>query len=78
VRVPPDWPGTRITFDITPGENSANLRFRHGGFVYPYADFGVFSYLWTQYMRSLKLLVETGTGEPFGSPGSEAARTTPP
>jgi hypothetical protein len=33
--------------------------------------------LWAQYIRSLKLFVETGKGEPFGSPASKAAGTTP-
>ena len=77
IEVPPDWRGTRITFDITPAEKSVKLRFSQTGFAYPYEHFGMFSYLWAQYMRSLKLLAETGTGEPFGSPGSKAARTTP-
>lgn len=78
LRVPPDWERTRITFDITSGESASHLRFRQSGFASPYEHFGMFSYLWAQYMRSLKLLAETGTGEPFGSAGSKAARTTPP
>jgi hypothetical protein len=78
LQVPPDWQGTRISFDITPTEKSVNLRFSQAGFAHPYEHFGMFSYLWAQYMRSLKLLAETGAGEPFGSPGSKAARTTPP
>ena len=78
MQVPPDWQGTRIAFDITPAEKSVNLRFSQTGFAHPYEHFGMFSYLWAQYMRSLKLLAETGAGEPFGSPGSKAARTTPP
>jgi hypothetical protein len=35
------------------------------------------NYAWAQFLRSLKLFLETGMGEPFGSPASIAAGTTP-
>ncbi len=53
------------------------LRFSQTGFDPDHGLFSCFSYLWAQYMRSLKLLLETGEGEPYGSPGSRAAGTTP-
>lgn len=77
VQVPGDWEGTRIRFDITPQSDMVNLQFTQTGLPPAYRDFGVFSYLWGQYLRSLKTLVETGKGEPFGSTASRLAGTTP-
>ena len=77
VQAPPDWRGAYLTFDITPAENAANLRFSQTGFAPDYALLSCFSYLWAQYIRSLKLLLEAGEGEPYGSPASRAAGTTP-
>jgi uncharacterized protein YndB with AHSA1/START domain len=76
VQVPPDWEGTQVLFDITPQDDSVNLRFSHTGFASYGGSFGVTSYSWAQYMRSIKLLLETGEGEPFGSKGSRLAGTT--
>jgi uncharacterized protein YndB with AHSA1/START domain len=76
IQVPPDWEGTHVLFDITPGDNTVNLRFGHMGFASTDGSFGVTSYSWAQYLRSIKLLLETGQGEPFGSTGSRLAGTT--
>jgi uncharacterized protein YndB with AHSA1/START domain len=76
VQVPSDWEGTQVTFDITPEGNTVNLRFSHIGFASTGGSFGVTSYSWAQYLRSIKLLLETGEGEPFGSVGSRLAGTT--
>jgi uncharacterized protein YndB with AHSA1/START domain len=76
VQVPPDWEGTQVMFDITPKNDTVNLRFSHTGFASPGGSFGVTSYSWAQYLRSIKLLLETGKGEPFGSTGSRIAGTT--
>ncbi|MBA2677708.1 MAG: SRPBCC domain-containing protein [Ktedonobacteraceae bacterium] len=76
VQVPPDWEGTQVLFDITPKDNMVNLRFSHTGFASLDGTFGVTSYSWAQYLRSIKLLLETGEGEPFGSVGSRLAGTT--
>lgn len=76
---PPEWKGTHVSFDIEPGGmESINFTFSHTGLPPEYAELGCFNYLWGQYVRSIKLWCETGTGEPFGSTGSKAARTTPP
>jgi uncharacterized protein YndB with AHSA1/START domain len=74
VQGPPDWKGTHVTFDITPKGHAVNLRFSHTGFAADYELFGTFNYLWAQNIRSLKLFVETGAGEPFGSLASKAAK----
>jgi uncharacterized protein YndB with AHSA1/START domain len=77
-QVPPDWKGTRVLFEVSKGQRgSVVLRFSHAGFeeMTPLVAFS--SYAWAQYLRSLKLFLETGKGEPFGSPPSVAAGTTP-
>jgi uncharacterized protein YndB with AHSA1/START domain len=79
VDCPPEWKDTHVSFDIEPGsKGSVNFTFSHTGLPAEYSDLACFNYLWGQYVRSIKLWCETGTGEPFGSPGSRAARTTPP
>lgn len=77
LQVPDEWKTTPITFDIAPGGDSAVLTFRQAGFTRDYEALGGFSYCWAQYVRSLKLLLETGKGEPFGSAESIACGTTP-
>jgi uncharacterized protein YndB with AHSA1/START domain len=77
VDVPPDWKETRLTFDIDPADAGVELVFRQDGFAPDYHNLGAFNYLWAQYLRRLKLLLETGTGEPYGSAPSRAAGTTP-
>lgn len=76
VDVPPDWKGTQIEFDINPGEGAlVGFTFTQSGFPDRYENFGCFNFLWAQYVRSIKLLLETGKGEPYGTP--EAATWHP-
>jgi uncharacterized protein YndB with AHSA1/START domain len=77
IDVPNEWKAAPITFDIRPDGGSVLLTFRQEGFAPDYKSYGGFSYCWAQYIRSLKLLLETGKGEPFGSPPSIACGTTP-
>jgi len=77
-QVPPDWKDTHVLFEVSKDQRgSVLLRFSHTGFkaMTPLVAFS--SYAWAQYLRSLKLFLETGKGEPFGSPASIAAGTTP-
>jgi uncharacterized protein YndB with AHSA1/START domain len=67
VQGPPDWTGTEIAFDIAPSPAGATLRFTHAGFASTGGGFGVYSYSWAQFLRSLRLLLETGRGEPAGA-----------
>jgi uncharacterized protein YndB with AHSA1/START domain len=76
-QVPPEWAGTRVLFEVSKGKNGAVLRFSHTGFKATTPMSAMTSYAWAQFLRSLKLYLETGTGEPFGSPASIAAGTTP-
>ena len=77
VQVPADWRNTRITFTIATDGTMAHLTFVQDGLPQDYQDLGSFAYLWAQYLRSIKMLVETGSGEPFGSKASRQAGTTP-
>jgi uncharacterized protein YndB with AHSA1/START domain len=76
LQVPPLWEQTRVHFDITPDGDMVLLKFTHAGFTSTGGDFGLTSYSWAQYVRSIKLLLESGEGEPFGSKGSRLAGTT--
>ena len=55
VQVPPAWEGTQVIFDITPEGETVNLRFSHAGFASTGGSFGITSYSWAQYLRSIKL-----------------------
>ena len=76
--VPPDWKDTQVLFEVSDGRKGAvTLRFSHTGFKTATPMVALTSYAWAQYLRSLKLYLETGKGEPYGSPASVAAGTTP-
>jgi uncharacterized protein YndB with AHSA1/START domain len=77
--VPPDWQGTRVLCELSDGSGAGfvTLRFSHTGFKSTTPVVAFTSYAWAQFLRSLKLFLETGEGEPFGSPASIAAGTTP-
>jgi hypothetical protein len=77
--VPPDWKGTRVLFELSDGAKTGfvTLRFSHTGFKTTTPVVAFTNYAWAQFLRSLKLFLETGKGEPFGSPASIAAGTTP-
>jgi uncharacterized protein YndB with AHSA1/START domain len=78
-QVPPDWKGTQVRFELSAGNGAGtdNLRFSHTGFETMTPVVAFTSYAWAQFLRSLKLHLEAGKGEPFGSPASIAAGTTP-
>jgi uncharacterized protein YndB with AHSA1/START domain len=77
--VPPDWKGTRVLFELSDGAKAGfvTLRFSHTGFKAATPVVAFTNYAWAQFLRSLKLFLETGKGEPFGSLASIAAGTTP-
>jgi len=77
--VPPDWKGTRVLFELSDsaGSGLVTLRFSHTGFKTTTPVVAFTNYAWAQFLRSLKLFLETGRGEPLGSPASIAAGTTP-
>jgi hypothetical protein len=67
-----------VLFEVSKGQpGSVVLRFSQTGFAVTTPLVAFSSYAWAQYLRSLKLFLETGKGEPFGSPASIAAGTSP-
>lgn len=72
----PDWEGTKILFDIAPEGEGVSLKFSQTGFESLGGTYAGSNYAWAQFLRSLKLLLETGKGEPFGSEGSRRAGTS--
>lgn len=72
VQAPPEWQPSRITFEAKPEAGAIDFTFTHTGLPENYSDYGFFTYCWGQYVRSLKLLLETGSGEPYGSPAARA------
>jgi len=60
-----EWIGTTITFDIESHEQGAVLTFHHDGWKAYSRGFAVCSYDWAMFLRSLKILCETGKGLPY-------------
>ncbi len=63
-----EWEGTAIVFELaSAGPDRTELTFRHVG-LHPSLDcYDSCSVGWDHYLRSLRSLVETGTGMPYGS-----------
>jgi uncharacterized protein YndB with AHSA1/START domain len=72
IQAPDEWLQSRLTFEVTGKGNVSTLTFTHSGLPEGYPAYGFFTYCWSQYIRSLKLLLETGTGEPDYSAASRA------
>jgi uncharacterized protein YndB with AHSA1/START domain len=68
----PDWKGTRITWDMSPGDNGGTkLLFGQRDFASPDGSYAMSNFNWAWYLISLKAYIETGTGKPHtGQPGS--------
>jgi len=60
-----EWVGTTITFDIEPHKNGAVLFFHHDGWKEYTQGFAACSYDWAMFLRSLRILCETGKGLPY-------------
>ncbi|GAA0550808.1 SRPBCC family protein [Chitinophaga japonensis] len=60
-----DWIGTTITFELQPGDKGTVLFFRHDGWKDYTPGYASCSYDWALFLRSLRLLCETGKGLPF-------------
>lgn len=60
-----DWIGTTVTFDIEPHQHGAVLSFRHEGWKAYTNGFASCSYDWAMFLRSLRILCETGKGLPY-------------
>lgn len=60
-----DWIGTTLAFNIEPHKNGTVLLFRHEGWKEYTPGFAACTYDWGMFLRSLRLLCETGKGLPY-------------
>jgi hypothetical protein len=61
----PEWKGSVIQFEIMEKEGVCSLRFHHYDLP-AYTDFiARCNFSWSNYLRSLKNLCESGTGNPY-------------
>ncbi len=60
----PEWKGTRFSFKLMEDNGKIIIHFRHSGWKDQTPMFGICNFHWALYMKSLKDLVETGTGNP--------------
>ena len=60
----PDWPGTRVTWDLAPTDGGTKVLFGHRGYASTGGSFANVSYNWAGYLISLKHYLESGKGAP--------------
>jgi uncharacterized protein YndB with AHSA1/START domain len=60
-----DWIGTTVTFELQPVDNGTVLFFHHDGWAAYTPGVAVCSYDWAIFLRSLRMLCETGKGTPY-------------
>jgi uncharacterized protein YndB with AHSA1/START domain len=61
----PEWPGTRIVFELAPTSEGTELRFRHHGLTPQLECFEMCHSGWTHYLASLVRYVDRGAGDPY-------------
>ena len=67
----PDWPGTRVTWDLIPTNGGTKLLFGHRDFASSEGSLPQTGFNWAWYIISLKRYAETGTGSPHtGDPNT--------
>ena len=62
-----EWIGTTFLFDLEEKEGNTILKFTHDNWREETDFFASCNYHWGYYLRSIKLLCETGNGTPFSS-----------
>jgi uncharacterized protein YndB with AHSA1/START domain len=60
-----EWLGTTISFELQTGDKETLLIFHHDDWKEYTPMFAECNYTWGQFLRSLKLLCETGKGRPW-------------
>jgi len=60
----PDWPGTRVTWDLVAVDGGTKLLFGHRDYASYGGSFANVSYNWAWFLTSLKQYIETGSGTP--------------
>jgi len=61
---PPEWIGTRISWDLSTKDDFTMIMFAHRGWREPVAFMHHCSTKWATYLMSMKSLLETGKGAP--------------
>ena len=61
---PPEWLGSKITFELKTEDGYTIILFKHEGWKEPVEFMYHCSTKWATFLMSLKSLVETGTGQP--------------
>ena len=61
---PQEWVGTHVGFDLKQEDDYTIVLFKHEGWREPVEFMSHCSTKWATFLRSLKQLVETGTGAP--------------
>ncbi len=65
VEGPPEWMGTKISFDLKREDDFTVVLFKHEGWKEPVEFMHHCSTKWGVFLMSLKSLVETGRGAPY-------------
>lgn len=62
----PEWVDTLISFDLNPAQNGEGIlvQFTHHYWKSTEGIYGNCTFDWGRYLRSMKLLIETGKGNP--------------
>ena len=61
---PPEWIGTKVSWDLKQEDNYAVVLFKHAGWKEPVEFMHHCSTKWAVFLMSLKSLLETGKGTP--------------
>lgn len=64
---PEEWKGTSLLFKAKADGGTIHLSFTHAGLPEGYPMLAFLTYCWANHLRSLKLFLETGQGEPWGT-----------
>ena len=62
---PPDWIGTKVSFELTQDDDFTIILFKHQGWKEPVEFMHHCSTKWALFLISMKSLVETGKGAPY-------------
>lgn len=64
---PPEWDGTKVTWNLSPSEEGTHLLFGHRDWASTEGSFAAISYNWAYYLTSLKEYLVKGEGFPHGA-----------
>jgi len=66
-RADSDWTGTRVGFELAPGQAGTQVRFYHRGWPAANEHYRISSFCWAMYLRILKRALEHGEAVPYES-----------